>query len=267
MNRPGPLIAEGATAEIYAWGADAILKLYRRGFPAAEAEREARQIEAVRAAGIKTPAVLQQVELDGRAGLVLQRVRGRMMMDAMVGEPERAAHLAEQMAELHAVLHTRIAPNLPHKHDRLRQQIEAAPVSSAALKQMALARLEQLAREDALCHGDFHPGNILLTEEDPVIIDWVDATQGPPAADLTRTRLLTLHSALPPTLDSATRQQLEAVRQHFFTQYMRRYQEIRTVSNDELDQWALPIAVARLSEGLGDAEHHQLEAYCISLIE
>lgn len=29
----GPLIAEGNTAEVFAWGANQVLKLYRPGYP------------------------------------------------------------------------------------------------------------------------------------------------------------------------------------------------------------------------------------------
>ena len=43
---------------------------------------------------------------------------------------------------------------------------------------------------DRLCHGDFHPMNILGEASQPVIIDWLDARRGDPAADVCRSYLL-----------------------------------------------------------------------------
>ena len=49
---------------------------------------------------------------------------------------------------------------------------------------------------DRLCHGDFHPLNILGDTLDPVVIDWLDARRGDPVADVCRSYLLLkLHAA------------------------------------------------------------------------
>ena len=42
---------------------------------------------------------------------------------------------------------------------------------------------------DKLCHGDFHPGNVLLTEKGAVVIDWMTASICNPWADMARTDL------------------------------------------------------------------------------
>jgi len=48
-----------------------------------------------------------------------------------------------------------------------------------------LHHLAQLPIANTVCHGDFHPDNIMLTPTGPIVIDWIDATQGHPAADIT----------------------------------------------------------------------------------
>ena len=35
-----------------------------------------------------------------------------------------------------------------------------------------LALLESLPPGDGLCHGDLHPGNVIMTAEGPRLIDW-----------------------------------------------------------------------------------------------
>jgi Ser/Thr protein kinase RdoA (MazF antagonist) len=44
-------------------------------------------------------------------------------------------------------------------------------------------RLDELPDEERVCHGDFHPDNVLLGEGGPVIIDWGPASAGHPLAD------------------------------------------------------------------------------------
>ncbi len=42
-----------------------------------------------------------------------------------------------------------------------------------------------------MCHGDFNPSNIIITDEgEAYIIDWSHATQGNASADVARTYLL-----------------------------------------------------------------------------
>jgi aminoglycoside phosphotransferase (APT) family kinase protein len=42
-------------------------------------------------------------------------------------------------------------------------------------------------------HGDFHPGNVVLTQRGPVVIDWRNTTEGPP--DLSETEIGRLEQA------------------------------------------------------------------------
>jgi Ser/Thr protein kinase RdoA (MazF antagonist) len=47
-----------------------------------------------------------------------------------------------------------------------------------------LARIERLSPGDELCHGDLHPGNVIMTAEGPRLIDWTAPVRGPAALDL-----------------------------------------------------------------------------------
>jgi len=62
--------------------------------------------------------------------------------------------------------------------DRIASGNEAAPDLPHEEKQQARRHLAALPDGNALCHGDLHPGNVLLTERGPVIIDCSAATRG-----------------------------------------------------------------------------------------
>ena len=48
-----------------------------------------------------------------------------------------------------------------------------------------------MPKHTKLCHGDFNPSNIIITDDDKAyILDWSHATQGNASADAARTYLL-----------------------------------------------------------------------------
>jgi aminoglycoside phosphotransferase (APT) family kinase protein len=128
------------------------------------------------------------------------------------------------------------------------------------MKAAAAAALEGLPDGETLCHGDFHPGNVIMTSE-PVIIDWLDATRGHPLGDVARTSLLVKHAEVPgPSHLGAA---ILSLRAAFHAGYIRRYAETRPIDAGALEAWTLPVAAARLAEPVSAAEQEIL----VSLVE
>src|SRR5262249_42867679 len=70
----------------------------------------------------------------------------------------------------------------------------AAPRARAAprppyLRDFAGRVLDRLPAGDRLCHGDYHPGNVLLGADRTAVIDWTGAVRGVAEADHARTLL------------------------------------------------------------------------------
>ena len=72
----GEKIGEGAFSEAYAWAPGQVVKLFKAGVSHLLGRHEVRMIRAVRAAGVPVPEVFGEVTLDGRFGIVLQRLDG-----------------------------------------------------------------------------------------------------------------------------------------------------------------------------------------------
>ena len=112
----GPLIGNGRTAEVFAWGDGQVLKLYRAGMPAQWVADEARVGRIVVDAGLAAPAIGDIVEVDGRLGVVYERLDGPSMLEYMAGHPAEIPALGRQFAELHAQMHDCNRPELPSEH-------------------------------------------------------------------------------------------------------------------------------------------------------
>jgi uncharacterized protein (TIGR02172 family) len=252
--------AIGATAEIYAWENGQILKLFREWVTADAVQTEARTARLVHASGAPVPAVGEVVEIDGRMGLLYERIDGRSMLAALTAQPWRLVHFARQLAELQADLHQRAVPaGMPAQCERMQRKIGAAEALPPATRQRVLALLDSLPTGHQLCHGDFHPDNVLLTARGPVIIDWIDATAGHPLADVARSSLL-MSFAQPPA-DGTLDWKVRLFRRWFHSAYLAHYGRLRPYTEDELASWRLIAAAARLSETVPEREVRLLLAF------
>jgi len=251
----GRRISEGRTAEVFAWGDGQVLKLYRAGWRREEAEREAFLAGIVHAGSVRTPAAIDVVEVEDRHGVVFERIEGPTMLAALQARPYQAAAFARMLADVQAELHSHTNPNLPSQRERLRRSIAAVAGMPDEIRTAVLAALDQMPDGDAFCHGDFHPGNVILAPDGPVIIDWVDVTRGNPLADVARTVLL---ARVARPADIVLRLLITLVQRRFRAAYLRRYAELRPFAAAELEAWEAPVAAARLAEGLETAENGRL---------
>jgi aminoglycoside phosphotransferase (APT) family kinase protein len=249
----GTPLAVGATAEIYGLADGRALKLFFARFPQRVPEHEARLTSAVHQAGIPVPAVGPVVELDGRYGFVLEWVEGPSMFDMIASRPWSLLKHARTLARMHAELHSvgRV-DGLPNQHALMERKIREADILPENLRTAAVRRLVELPEGRTLCHGDFHPGNILFGDTGPRVIDWVDASNGSPLADAARTSLLMDLTPVPDGVPGRTA--LATLRGALHAVYLRHYFRLRPGEPEELNLWRVVNAAARLSEGVPEQQ-------------
>jgi aminoglycoside phosphotransferase (APT) family kinase protein len=261
----GPRLATGGTAELFGWDNGRVLKLYWQGAAVEAAEREAERTRAAYAAGAPAPRVFDVIMVEDRPGVVFERVEGPSMLQAVGDDPGKAELFAQQLATLHAELHAHAGAGLPPQREHLLRRINLGPLP-ARNKPLVLAAMRRLAGGEALCHGDFHPGNVIMTPGGPRIIDWFDATAGNPGADFARTCLLLQYSRLPGTANASARRVMEALRERFLDAYIERYRALRPATAEVLVEWFLPVAGARVAEPIPAQERTTLLRVVDSLV-
>ncbi len=246
-----PPIGIGRTAEVFAWEEGTVLKLLRPGFDPAGLEAEAAKTRAASAAGAPAPRVHGLVEVDGRRGLVLDRVNGVSMLTALLGRRRAVWSFGTALADVHGgVLACRPAGLSPIA-TRLTAAIGRAGLPTPT-ERRALAAVGDLPTGDALLHGDLHPDNVFGAPDEVVVIDWVDATIGHPAADIARTSWMLSGPAIPPDLPQ--RHLAVAFSAILRRAYTRRILQVTGVGRADLDGWRLPVLAARIAEGI---DHEQ----------
>jgi Ser/Thr protein kinase RdoA (MazF antagonist) len=243
----GKPIARGLTAEVFVWDETRILKLFRDGRSPDQVEYEARIARVVHSAGLPVPAVGEIVEVNGRRGLLYERVDGLSMIDSMGQKLWTLSPSARLGAELHADMHARsTVPELPFQRAELAKHIRAAQMLPPDLQRAALRALDTMPDGDRLCHGDVWPGNVLMSSRGPIIIDWICATRGNPLADVARSSVLLLGALASPPF---SRLQKAIIRRVHGT-YLRRYFQLRPGDQAQCKAWRPIVAAARLSENV-----------------
>src|SRR5580692_3785077 len=81
------LLAEGREAEVFLRGDGSVLKLLRDSTYEARAEREAAALRALNAVGYSVPALLDVVNVNGRRGIVTERIVGKNLYVALGRNP------------------------------------------------------------------------------------------------------------------------------------------------------------------------------------
>lgn len=239
-------IARGRTADVYPWGDGQILKLYQDWCPPNWVEHESRVARLLFEAGIPTPAAGDIVSVDGRRGILYERVEGMSMLDDMRRRPWLLLRHARALAELQAQFHRLSIPGLHSYRDGLANSIRQAPGLPEALRARALSALAGLPDEKNLCHGDFHPGNVLVTRRGAVVIDWMTASLGSRWADVARTSLILSIGAK--AAGDMLNPLIRLLSGLFHRAYLAHYHTLAPGGQAELARWQPIIAAARLNE-------------------
>ncbi len=257
--------AEGREVEIFEYGDGRVLRLYRPGRPLEQAQAQAAILQMAADAGVRVPAVHGVVTVDGRHAIILERIEGDDLLEVIARSPWRIVSLSALTARLHAEMHQQAAPPaLPPVRESHRRAIARSGAPGEFID-AALTSLDRLTDGDRLLHGDFHPGNVMLGDQGPVIIDWSNAMRGSPEADFARTMMMLRLGEPPPGAPWLVRFGARFARALMIRTYNGAYRKNIAVEDGLFRAWQLPVAVSRLSEGIAE-EREKLHRFIRELI-
>lgn len=228
----GNPIAKGNTAEIYLTD-DKVVKLFKDYLPDTESMNEAKKQKYAYSCGLPVPNVFEVKKIQNRQAIIMAHVKGDNIGDLLLNnlnEAERYISLCvNEQKKIHAI-HVN-TDEMELMRERLERQIKSVHKLDEKQKENILNKLEAIKFEHRLRHGDLHPFNLILSNSNVKIIDWVDATSGDIRADVFRTYLLYAQASV----------ELAEMYLHIYCRNTR-------LSRNEIFQWAPIIIAARLTE-------------------
>ncbi|MDR1399735.1 MAG: phosphotransferase [Treponema sp.] len=183
------LIAERPNKKIYRDG-DKTIKVFNEDFSAANVLNEALNLAYVGETGLAVPHLIEVSRINGTWTLVVEYIEGTTLYEFMKQNPDKTAEYLERFVEIQINTQGFSAPGLKRHKEKMHTKIRQSGLDATQRYELH-TRLDSLPDLDQLCHGDFNPSNIVITDKDEAYtIDWAHATQGDPAAGAARTFLL-----------------------------------------------------------------------------
>lgn len=197
----GEVIGVGNTATVYEWEKGKVLKLFYPGYPKEAVDREFYNSKVIRDMDFEKPKAYEIISCEERIGIIYDKVQGESLLD-WVMETGDLEGCAVYMARLHKSIIKNKISNVPDYKEFLKWNIINAPSDNSTKREEILQILDKLPDGNALCHGDFHPGNILISDNRATVIDFMNVCHGDFLYDVARTVFLVEYTPVPIDADN-----------------------------------------------------------------
>lgn len=235
-------LGQGREACVYALSDTQCIKLFAVDCDMRKIESEATRMQFAYERGIPVPRFYGMKQIDGRMGICMERLNGRIMLrQALLTGTIDPMHI-RMFALIQKQYHDVQAPELGNIVSVLAWQIEQDTVFSQACHREMIARLQKMPREYKLVHMDYHLDNVMVTPDGLRVIDWTGARAGNPLADMARTLLTFEPGTYPVDADAAMRDRIDQMRSLLRKAYLQAY----PADTAQLLAWRSIIAAARL---------------------
>ena len=166
------------------------IKVFNETYSKADVLNEALNQARIEETGLNIPKILEITMIEGKWAIVSEFIKGKTLAQLMEEDPENKDEYIELLVDLQLEVHSKKSPLLNKLKDKMNRKICMADIDATTRYDLH-TRLEGMPKHTKVCHGDFNPSNIIITEDKKAyILDWSHATQGNASADVARTYLL-----------------------------------------------------------------------------
>ncbi|MDF1616600.1 phosphotransferase family protein [Petrocella sp. FN5] len=260
------LMGYGATSDVYEWHDHTVLKLFKPHIEDQMIDYEGLIHEIVYAKGLSMPRLIEEIEVEGRRGYIFERINGKTILFHLTKKIWKAYFYGKCLASTQLNIHEKTAPLLPDVKEHLRRSINKVVDLPVDLVEAVMKTINELPDGEAICHMDFHPRNVFYYEKKATVIDWVTAAKGHPAADVARTFILLKYEALHKEQPRVFMWMFYFARKILIGSYLKTYYKVSGLELNTIEPWLRPMAIARMSEPIGQDERAALYQDFVGLL-
>jgi len=269
----GKCIGSGGCSEVFEWGDDKAIKLFNFNTNEYAVNREYNNMIAAWKSGLPTYRPYEKVELEGRLGIIYERINGQTIMDRFLQGNIALNNITRPLNDNDKLLidykdndiritarvlndiHQKKIPGIPNQVEMIKDRISRAAYLNQEEKQYIYTIVDNLPSKDSLCHGDPNPGNFIISDGMPVIIDWMNATIGNPAADIAEYIIMIKYCVLPPEIPNSFCDFFNTIRELVIQTFLDEYIKLSNMEYGEIEQWMVPVMAGKLSaDAISDKE-------------
>lgn len=245
------MIAQGGQAEIYDIGDNKLLRVLINPNDEKFLKNEMETMNELKKSGICVPEVYEYLKVDNRPALVIEKISGDSLLIYLMKHPFKIKKEIQSFAALHVEI-SKISPinNLYKSKVRAKYLIERSDLPDTELKNFVLNLLDDLPEGNSICHGDFHPGNILRSGDKNYIIDWFGAYSGNILCDAAHTYILMKNVPRLPGASNSKYKIMKFMGNMLASEYINTFYKLYKFNWGEFSKWMVVMAAERTNYGM-----------------
>ena len=255
-------IASGFTADIFLIDNTKVLKLYFEGWDVNFIKNEYYVNDLIRSYSINAPETYEMITIGNRTGIIFQKLENITMKDMMKQNKNNSFGFARTLAQEHYRVNCAADTKngLKEQKDTYKEIIESRTSLDRLQKDKLIHLLKALPEDNKICHGDFHPLNLLYDNNKIYIIDWVGALRGNPFADVAGSYIIIKIMGLETEKNlSFFRGMVSSILiSKFAKTYLKEYVKISSCSIRDIMNWIPVRAATYLDFGLPEKANKKL---------
>ena len=226
------------------------MKLFHENFSEKSADFEYHINKIVQDIYPNIPKVFEKIRIQNKTGIIFEYIQGPTLLDVFTRNPFSIFKEVKRFVELHVQMHKCEVEGLNDLKSYLLNDIKRVKELDDNQKNLIIKLLDNLPSNSVLCHRDFHPDNVLYTKKSLVVIDWITAVQGAPAADVARSFYLMKYGSPMQNISRFDKLKINLFRSVASRLYLHHYCKKTKMKHKEIKKWELVTIAARLREGI-----------------
>lgn len=166
------------------------IKIFDNEFNKTDVLNEALNQARIEGLGLNIPHIKEVMMIDAKWSIVSEYIEGKTLDVIMDSDKDNLKKHLERFVDIQLEIQSKRCPYLYKIKDKMSLKITNSEIDEN-IKYELLTRLNSMPKHEKVCHGDFNPTNIIITDNDEAyVLDWSHVTQGNASADAARTYLL-----------------------------------------------------------------------------
>jgi thiamine kinase-like enzyme len=242
------LLGSGRTAEVFEIDDTKVLKLFNEYMPKSLIEYEFEFSYKAKELFRFAPKAYEIITYQNQIGIIYERVFGEELSYILQNDITKAKKFGREMGKLHSEMHKISSNNLPSQKNRYKNDILESKDILEDKANVLLSQLDSFEKNNILCHGDFHLGNIMFKDNNYYVIDWMNCCKGHPEADVCRTLIM----FETPFIEICIKPEIKHLVKDIFSklkkEYLNSYFQNSESTLDKVEKWRPIVAAARIKE-------------------
>ena len=252
------MIAQGGEADIYDVGGDKILRIPRK-INKESSEKDKILYSILERHQINVPKIYEYTPIDGKTAVVMQKIFGCTMLSKLKKYPLGAVRQIKRLAYMQtAISEIEVSSPFNTIQDIMNYFAAKPPLMEKKLIDFTMEMFNGLPKGNQLCHGDFHPGNILTQNGIDYIIDWSAAYRSNYLSDIAHSFLLMKHVPKIPGESSFQHKILNISGGAIATAYLKEVHRLKHFDYALFSKWTVVMSFLRAYYGLPSERNERI---------